>query len=108
MYILGSTEGYISGVFKEMESLIKYLEKLPYELRVNQRIKYLGDIDYPLYVLERDRKFEFVSELEGIDGVDIYYIVYEDYETEDAKDMMGSLEHYHMEDVLYELNRISK
>ncbi len=110
MFIAEVPGSYISGVFKEAEEFRKYVNEIPDELLKKQRMYHVDMEEYPLFMLEEERKYAFFSKeewmredlekrIENKDDEDYnitaYYIT-EDYRPPEAgKDSMGLLNHEH-------------
>lgn len=112
MFIIIAYSGkskWVSGIFKEEEDALEYLNLIPEDLKEYQNLIKLEEIDFPFFVVEKDG-FQFVDRDEMIralnciklsqDEDEVYFNIYtieSDYKPKKPGiDYMGILKHDHI------------
>lgn len=113
MFVIVASKGrfkWISGIFQAEEVALHYMGQIPEELKEYQNLIHVEDMKYPLYIIESQRDFQFLTKDEVIglfnhtdvseDEDEVHFNIYtvdSDYRPKKpGTDYMGVLHHDHV------------
>lgn len=113
---INKKQNYITGIFEDIDSSMNYYNLIPDDIRSSFEIINIT-LQFPFYIIEEKNQFYFIDDIKKVlikfkniipkyEHHTVYFNIYKVYEelnpNEVGKDIMGLLEHYHIDNSFLE------